>query len=139
MTIQGTIMNEFYDIARNKNRFRAACKDLNVKELKNMSNLLATFIETRLLEEANLLERKAKKDAEKKAILLAITEAGLKPEDFFSQNSPKKEQKARKPVAPQYRITDAQGIQHQWSGRGRTPKAFDHYFSNGGSKDSCRI
>ena len=61
MTIQGTIMNEFYDIARNKNRFRAACKDLNVKELKNMSNLLATFIETRLLEEANLLEKKAKK------------------------------------------------------------------------------
>ena len=54
-------MNEFYDIARNKNRFRAACKDLNVKELKNMSNLLATFIETRLLEEANLLEKKAKK------------------------------------------------------------------------------
>ena len=47
--------------------------------------------------------------------------------------------KPRKPVAPQYRIKDAQGLKHEWSGRGRTPKAFELYFNNGGSKNSCRI
>ena len=132
-------MTEFSEIARNKNRFRAACKDLNVEQLKTMSNHLSEFIEKRAQEEVALAQQSAKKDAEKHAILAAIAEAGLTPEDFFSADGPKKVKKSRKPVAPQYRITDSQGTQHEWSGRGRTPKSFEHYFNNGGSKDSCRI
>tara|TARA_B110000503_G_scaffold53258_1_gene85701 strand:- start:27810 stop:28238 length:429 start_codon:yes stop_codon:yes gene_type:complete len=137
----GTIMTEFSEIARNKNRFRAACKDLSVGQLETMANHLSEFIGKRAQEEIALAEQSAKKDAEKQAILVAIAEAGLTPEDFFSADAPKinKIKKARKPVAAKYRITDTQGITCEWSGRGRTPKAFEHYFNNGGTKDSCRI
>ena len=131
-------MTEFSEIARNKNRFRAACKDLSVDQLGTMANHLSEFIEKRAQEEVALAAQSAKKDAEKQAIFAAIAEAGLTPEDFFSAEAPKVK-KTRKPVAPQYRITDPQGITHEWSGRGRTPKAFEHYFNNGGSKDNCRI
>ena len=137
----GTIMTEFSEIARNKNRFRAACKDLSVGQLETMANHLSEFIDKRAQEEIALAEQSAKKDAEKQAILVAIAEAGLTPEDFFAADAPKinKIKKARKPVAAKYRITDTQGITCEWSGRGRTPKAFEHYFNNGGTKDSCRI
>ena len=57
----------------------------------------------------------------------------------FTDEDLPKIKKPHKPVAPQYRIKDAQGLKHEWSGRGRTPKAFEHYFNNGGSKNSCRI
>jgi DNA-binding protein H-NS len=134
-------MTEFSEIARNKNRFRAACKDLSVEQLETIANHLSEFIDKRKQEEIALAEQSAKKDAEKQAILVAIAEAGLTPEDFFSADAPKanKVKKTRKPVAAQYRITDTQGIMCEWSGRGRTPKAFEHYFNNGGTKDSCRI
>ena len=131
-------MTEFSEIARNKNRFRAACKDLSVDQLGTMANHLSEFIEKRAQEEVALAAQSAKKDAEKQAIFAAIAEAGLTPEDFFSAEA-SKVKKVRKPVAPQYRITDPQGITYEWSGRGRTPKAFEYYFNNGGSKDSCRI
>jgi DNA-binding protein H-NS len=131
-------MTEFSEIARNKNRFRAACKDLSVDQLGTMANHLSEFIEKRAQEEVALAAQSAKKDAEKQAIFAAIAEAGLTPEDFFSAEAPKVK-KTRKPVAPQYRITDSQSTTHEWSGRGRTPKAFEYYFNNGGSKDSCRI
>ncbi len=134
-------MTEFSEIARNKNRFRAACKDFSVEQLETMAAQLSEFIEKRTQEEVDMAEKNAKKDAEKQAIFAAIAEAGLTPADFFSDEAPKanKAKNPRKPVAAQYRITDPQGVQHEWSGRGRTPKAFDHYFNNGGSKDSCRI
>ncbi|MDE0955460.1 MAG: H-NS histone family protein [Pseudomonadales bacterium] len=131
-------MTEFSEIARNKSRLRAACKDLSVEQLKTMANRLSEFIEKRAEEEVVLAAQSAKKDAEKKAIFAAIADAGLTPEDFFSGEAPKIK-KTRKPVAPQYQIVDPQGTTHQWSGRGRTPKAFEYYFTNGGSKDSCRI
>lgn len=131
-------MNDFSEIARNKNRFRAACKDLGIEQLKTMANHLSEFIEKRAQEEEARAAQSAKKDAEKQAILAAIADAGLTAEDFFSTEAPKAK-KTRKPVAAQYRIVDAQGVKHEWSGRGRTPKVFDHYFNNGGSKDSCRI
>ena len=50
----------------------------------------------------------AKKAAEKQAILTAMADAGLSPEDFVTNETPKTK-KARKPVAPQYRIKDANG------------------------------
>jgi len=134
----GTIMTEFTEITRNKSRFRSACKDMSLKQLKSMANHLSEFIEKRAQEEVALAEQAAKKHKEKQAILTSIAKAGLTPEDFFATDLPKIK-KPRKPVAPQYRIKDAQGLKHEWSGRGRTPKAFELYFNNGGSKNSCRI
>jgi len=102
-------MTEFSEIARNKNRFRAACKDLSVEQLETMANHLSEFIDKRKQEEIALAEQSAKKDAEKQAILVAIAEAGLTPEDFFSADAPtaNKVKKTRKPAGsctiPHYR------------------------------------
>jgi|TARA_B110001469_G_scaffold82582_1_gene78110 DNA-binding protein H-NS len=131
-------MTEFSEITRNKSRFRAACKELTIAQLETMANHLSEFIEKRAQEEAIRAEQSAKKNAERKAILAAIAEAGLTAADFFSTDAAKVKN-VRKPVAPKYRLTDKHGVKHEWSGRGRTPKVFDHYFNNGGSKDSCLI
>jgi DNA-binding protein H-NS len=137
-TDRGAIMTEFSEITRNKSRFRAACKDLSIEQLKTMAHHLSEFIEKRAQEEVIRAEQSAKKNTERKAILTAIAKAGLTPEDFFSADAAQTK-KVRKPVAPKYRLTDKQGTKHEWSGRGRTPKVFEHYFNNGGSKDSCLI
>ena len=76
-------MTEFSEIARNKNRFRAACKDFSVEQLETMAAQLSEFIEKRTQEEVDMAEKNAKKDAEKQAIFAAIAEAGLTPADFF--------------------------------------------------------
>jgi len=83
-----------------------------------MTNHLSEFIEKHSQDEEVSALAAAKKEAEKEAILTAIADAGLTPADFFSIDTSKKEKKVRKPVTPQYRITDTQGIQHQWSGQG---------------------
>ena len=132
-------MTDFFKTARNKNRFRAACKEFNVAQLETMAKHLSEFIEKRSKEEAVLAQQSAQKAVEREAILAAIADAGLTPADFFSAGTSKKVKTSRKPVAPQYRIIDSQGTQHQWSGRGRTPKSFQQYFNNGGTKDTCRI
>jgi DNA-binding protein H-NS len=131
-------MIEFQEIACNKSRLRAACKELDIKQLTAMATNLAEFIEKRAEEEVVIAEQAAKKEVEKKAILDAIAKAGLNPEDFFGNDIvlPKK---SRKPVSPKYRINDDQGVNHEWSGRGRTPKVFAEYFNSGGSKDTCLI
>ena len=61
-------MTDFSDIAHNKNRFRAACKNLSVKQMQTMAEHLAEFIEKRAEEEAASLAQDAKKAAEKQAL-----------------------------------------------------------------------
>jgi DNA-binding protein H-NS len=132
-------MTDFLNIAKNKNRLRAACKELTTEQLETMAENITEFIEKRIHDAAKIAEQTAKKEAEKRAILEAIAEAGLTAEELFNTSKNKAANKTRKPVAPQYRITDANGKQHEWTGRGRTPKVFEQYFNNGGNKESCRI
>ncbi len=132
-------MTDFSDIATNKNRLRAACKDLSAKQMQTMADNLAEFIAKRAEEAAAAEAAKAAQSAKKQEILEAMRAAGLSPDDFMAAEEPAKPKKARKPVAAQYRVTDANGEVHEWSGRGRTPKAFQAFFDNGGSKDGCRI
>ena len=132
-------MSDFADIARNKNRLRAACKDLSVEQMQTMADNLAEFVNKRAEEEAAAQAAMAEQVAKKQEILAAMRAAGLSPEDFAAEEAAVKIKKPRKPVAAQYRVTDSNGEAHEWSGRGRTPKVFQAYFDNGGSKDSCRI
>jgi DNA-binding protein H-NS len=41
-------------------------------------------------------------------------------------------------VPPRYRL-EIDGKEHQWSGRGPTPKVFQAYFDAGNSRESCEI
>ena len=132
-------MSTFIDIVRNKNRLRAACKDLSVEQMQSLADNLASFIAKRAKEQAAAAAAIAEQAAKKEEILAAINAAGLSLTDFVTDDMQPKAKKTRKPVVAQYRITDAAGHIHEWSGRGRTPKAFQAYFDKGGSKDTCRI
>ena len=132
-------MSDFSDIARNKNRLRAACKNLSVEQMQTMADNLAEFIEKRAEEEAAAVAAQAAQAAKKQEILEAMRAAGLSPDDFMAEEEAPKAKKARKPVAAQYRVTDANGQVHEWSGRGRTPKAFQAAFDSGKTKDDLRI
>ena len=131
-------MSSFIEIVTKKSSFRAVCKDLSISHMEAMAKNLAEFIEKRTQQEAKFHAAKAAQSAKKKEILKAMTAAGLSLDDFFSKDE-ESSQKHRKPVVAQYRIVDANGQSHEWSGRGRTPKVFAEYFANDGSKDSCRI
>ena len=132
-------MSEFIDIVRNKNRLRAACKELSIEQMQTIADNLSSFIAQRAEEQADAAAAIAEQAAKKEEILAAINAAGLSLTDFVTDDAQPKIKKPRKPVVAQYRINDAQGSIHEWSGRGRTPKAFQAYFDKGGSKETCRI
>ena len=132
-------MSKFIDIARNKNRLRAACRELTIKQMQTMADNLNGVITKRREEEAAAQAAIAEQAAKKQEILEAMREAGLSLNDLVNAENQVKAKTPRKPVVPQYRIIDANGKSHEWSGRGRTPRAFQAYFDNGGSKNSCRI
>ena len=132
-------MSEFINIVRHKNRLRAACKSLSIDQLQTIIEQLTEFIAKRREKEAAAQAELAKQAAKKQEIVNAIMAAGLSLDDFISFENSDKAKSTRKPVAPQYRITDKQGKIHEWTGRGRTPKAFQAYFDQGGTRDDCRI
>lgn len=131
-------MTSFVELVTKKNRFRAACNDLTVSDMRTMAKNLAEFIEKRVRQENEVQAIRAVQTAKKQEILKAMSDAGLSIDDFFA-NDDSMLKKARKPVVPQYRVTDADGEVHEWSGRGRTPKAFAQFFASGGTKESCKI
>ena len=132
-------MSEFINIVRHKNRLRAACKNLSIDQLQTIIEQLTEFIAKRREKEAAAQAELAKQAAKKQEIVNAILAAGLSLDDFMSFENSDKAKSTRKPVPPQYRITDKQGKIHEWTGRGRTPKAFQAYFDQGGTRDDCRI
>ncbi len=131
-------MTNFFEVVTKKNRFRAACKDLTVSDMKIMAINLAEFIEKRVKQENENQAAQAAHLAKKQEILKAISAAGLSIDDFFTMDEPKSK-KDKKSVIVHYRIKDDHGNTHEWSGRGRPPKAFADFFNKGGSRDSCRI
>jgi DNA-binding protein H-NS len=131
-------MTNFFEVVTKKNRFRAACKDLTVSDMKIMAINLAEFIEKRVKQENEDQAAQAAHLAKKQEILKAMSAAGLSIDDFFAKDEPKSK-KDKKSVIAQYRIKDDHGNTHEWSGRGRPPKAFADFFNKGGSRDSCRI
>jgi DNA-binding protein H-NS len=132
-------MNHFIEIAQNKSRLRAACRDLSTKQMQTIVDSLEKIIEKRIQQEAAEAAATAAQNTKKQEILGAMKAAGLSPEDFFDNQPKVKEKKSRKPVAAKYRITDSEGSVHEWSGRGLTPKAFQKFFDNGYRKEDCLI
>ena len=131
-------MADLSSALHNKSKLRVACKDLTSQQMQNIISNLEEFIGKRAEEETLLEEERAFKEEKKQEIITAMKEGGFSHEDFADTGT-SVATKVRKPVAPQFRITDGNGSIHEWSGRGRTPKVFKAYFENGGSKDSCRI
>ncbi|WP_415913022.1 H-NS family nucleoid-associated regulatory protein [Neptuniibacter sp. QD37_11] len=97
--------------------------------IKNLQELLQEKLDEIASVAAELEARKQKADEIQQAML----DAGLTIDDLVSLA------KLPKVSAPKYRMTDNEGQMHEWTGRGRTPLAFQEAFEKGAKKEDFAI
>jgi DNA-binding protein H-NS len=127
-------------LVESRRALRSAANGLSLKELET----LVTSLQALLKSEKEKADRKA--EAEKKAQIEKISklmaEAGIKPSELKGGRTAKGKKRAKRKsagkVPPKYRIV-VDGKEHLWTGRGRTPKVFEEYFSAGNSRESALI
>ena len=129
-------MSDLSMVLKNRNRLKAAAKALTYDELQKLKSDVEALIQERQ-EKQNKIEALKAMMKEQGLSANDLVEAGIVASSEGSELQTT--MKTRKPVEPKYKITDANGETHFWSGRGRTPKAFQEYFDLGHSKDSCAI
>ncbi|WP_421864768.1 H-NS family nucleoid-associated regulatory protein [Motiliproteus sp.] len=132
-------MTDVLNVLTRKTSLRKACKELAVSELEKLSENLLELVEERKQEEAAVAAQLAEKQASIDAIKKQMAESGLDLSDLLGALEAGAAAKPKGTVKPKYQITDDEGNVHQWTGRGRTPKVFQQFFDNGGSKEDCLI
>ncbi|MDI3322766.1 H-NS family nucleoid-associated regulatory protein [Pontibacterium granulatum] len=128
-------MSDFLKTLTRKNSLRKQCADLSVEEIeKVLADLKEIADDKRAEEEAAEAARQAREE-KIDVIRQTMKDAGIDLEDLLGaiDVAPKKK------VQPKYRITDDEGVTHEWSGRGRTPVAFQKFFDKGNTKEDCLI
>lgn len=127
-------MNDFVSILMRKNSLRKECSELTVAELeKVLADLTDILKDKAAAEEAEQAAVAAKRQAVE-AIHQQLLELGLSVDDLDLEQPA-----AKRKVEAKYRLIDADGKAHEWSGRGRTPKVFQERFDNGASKEDYLI
>lgn len=128
-------MSDFIKTLTRKNSLRKQCQDLAVSEIEKVVADLADILDDK--KAAELAEREAEENklAKIEAIRKTMEAAGLDMSDLVDTV----DVSTRKKVAPKYRVVDESGETHEWSGRGRTPLAFQKFFDAGNSRDDCLI
>jgi DNA-binding protein H-NS len=134
-------MDNFLKIATNRNSLKALTKDFYIDELEKLANNINIIIEQRKEREAKLKEKHKEKIQKIENIKTLLSEQGLSVDDLINDpvattNTPSN---PKKKLKPKYRIIDLDGETHEWTGRGRAPKAFKKYFELGHPKESCLI
>ncbi|MFC6674063.1 H-NS family nucleoid-associated regulatory protein [Marinobacterium aestuariivivens] len=120
-----------------KNSLRKACQELSVSDLaKAIQDLEEIKEEKAEAEEARKAVEQERLEAIRK-IQEQLAELGLSPEDIEKVGAGKG--RVRGSVAPKYRLIDADGTPHEWSGRGRTPKVFQERIDKGAKKEDFLI
>ncbi|MCH8502056.1 MAG: H-NS histone family protein [Aliidiomarina sp.] len=134
-------MQEFTDILTHARRLNAATKDLTVAELEDVASKLATVIEKRKEEEAELRREQQEKLAEIERFRKQLEEAGLSPEDLLAGEviASSKTRKTRQPKPAKYAYVDANGERKTWTGQGRTPKVIQQALDKGRTLESFEI
>ena len=134
----GETMSLLAELAGNKAKARAAAKELNIAQLENLieglNNALVKMQEDEQARQAEI-EEKARQAAQ---IAKMIEESGLTIYEIASLSGARSNPTKGKTVKPKYRI-EWNGETIEWSGRGRTPKAFQEYFDAGNSRESAEI
>ena len=130
-------MSDFIKILTRKNSLRKQCQELSIAELEKVISDLTDIAEDRKAEEEAAVAAEKEKAAKIDAIRQSMQDAGVDISDLIGiineTAAPKKK------VQPKYRIVDDEGNEHEWSGRGRTPLAFQAYFDKGFTKEDCLI
>lgn len=130
-------MSDFIKILTRKNSLRKQCQELSIAELEKVISDLTDIAEDRKAEEEAVIAAEKEKAAKIDAIRQSMQDAGVDISDLIGiineTAAPKKK------VQPKYRLVDDEGNEHEWSGRGRTPLAFQAYFDKGFTKEDCLI
>lgn len=127
-------MSDFVSTLVRKNSLRKECSALSVAELEKVLSDLNDILETKKSADlAKQAEVAAKREAVE-AIQKQMLEMGLDISDIGGVKTSEK-----RTVAAKYRLIDADGKPHEWSGRGRTPKVFQERFDNGAKKEDYLI
>lgn len=117
-------MTDFIKILTRKNSLRKQCQDMDPavieKVIADLNDIREEIEEARQRREQEEQARK-EKVAE---IQRLMNEAGIGLEELKKTVEPAARKKA---VKAKYVITDSEGREHTWSGRGRTPVAFREY------------
>ncbi len=129
----GAEMTDFIKTLTRKNSLRKHCGELSLAEIDkviaDLTDIRVEIEETKRREEEIELAKKEKVEQ----IQRLMKEAGVDLEELKKGIEPAA---ARKTVKAKYVITDADGEEHSWSGRGRTPVAFREYMdANNITKD----
>ncbi|MBR7887666.1 H-NS histone family protein [Marinomonas sp. A79] len=131
-------MSLLLELAGNKAKARAAAKELNVAQLENLIAGFTNALEKVREEEEARNAEQALKSARAEKIATLIAESGLTMEEVAQLTTPKAGATKGKTVEPKYRL-ELDGVTHEWTGRGRTPKVFQQHFDAGNSRESVEI
>lgn len=129
-------MTEFLKVLMRKNSLRKQCQDLSIADVEKVIADLNEIHGEKIAVEEEKQRIEQEKNEKIDVIRRTMQEAGLSFDDLrdLVAETPKKKVEAK------YRIEDEGGNVHEWSGRGRTPLAFQRYFDKHGvDKDACRI
>ncbi|MFT6916943.1 MAG: DNA-binding protein H-NS [Motiliproteus sp.] len=122
-----------------KTSFRKATQELSMVELQKLLSNVQETVEERAAEEAERFEADQARQQSITDVRKAMAAAGISLDELQGSLGGVKAKKEKVTVAPKYQVKAADGNVVQWTGRGRTPKVFQEYFDNGGSKESCLI
>tara|TARA_B110000483_G_scaffold216665_1_gene268376 strand:+ start:7978 stop:8379 length:402 start_codon:yes stop_codon:yes gene_type:complete len=130
------------ELAKSKVKAKVAAKKLEIATLKKLIASLTAALEA---EEKRVKEKEDKNRQIKiEKINQLLAENGLKVSDLNQSTGAgrkkvtKRRGGKRGPVAPKYRLL-VDGVEHLWSGRGRTPLVFAKHFDSGKSRTSVEI
>jgi DNA-binding protein H-NS/DNA-binding protein StpA len=129
-------MTDIIKILTRKNSLRKQCQDLSITDIEKIIVDLSDRLKEKEAFELERDEADREKNAKIDMICKTMQESGIGYNDIkdLLAAAPKKKVEAK------YRITDAAGATHEWSGRGRTPLVFQEYFdTHGVTKDACLI
>lgn len=130
-------MSDFLKILTRKNSLRKQCQELSVSDLEKVISDLTIIAEDKKAEEEAVAAAEKAKADKIEEIRKSMQEAGVDINDLMALVG--EAPVAKKKVAAKYRIVDDEGNEHEWSGRGRTPLAFQAYFEKGFTKEDCLI
>ena len=132
------VMNEFLEILTHARRFKAAVKELDLENLRDLSTKLEKIIEEREAVAAEEQEAMAERVAKIEEIRKQMEEVGLSLDDLGVASTVKSPSKKRAPRPAKYQI-DSNGETITWTGQGRMPKVFKVEVDGGRSMDDFLI
>ena len=133
-------MEDLQKILLHRKRLNAVLKQMSTADFEKVVKDVNALFEIRLAEEAEMQQARQEKLERLEKIKSLMDQDGLTLEDLVEVSQPETTKSAEtRTVEPKYRVIDANGEEHLWTGRGRTPKVFQAHFDQGNSKESCLI